>query len=630
MKFKSKKVLLCWILSGLIPLSVAQAAPNMNMPQLPQAGGMFDAGALNKHQIDYLKNKEMTDQKIKDLKNKQEYIQDDKMEENNNKNILPINSTPNANEVDSELQMTIEKYKTEGFYIKNIEVDESYILSNDEIKSVIEPLVGRVVQLQEIKDAIDKINMLYAEKNYITARAYLEDQVIEDGTIRISLLEGRIGEVKISGNKCTTKGYIMRRIEDMDMGNLLELRQLEQDVIQFNHVNEGIVINANLVPGEVVGTSDLEINVRENFPFHITLATDNAGRETIGQNRFGVIGQIDSLTGHRDKLTGGTYLSSSSVTPFIDYNIPLNKSGGRLGVSYSASNMDVTKGDYAMFDISGKSQLAQLYYSQPIIDKPWLNLTSISNVSYKTASTDIADFQIYKDKVITLGTGIMARKDSRRGIWYTNHNVSYSFPLDHSFYDPYFRYEGGIIRVHDFGKGIVGQFRALWQYSPEKYIPSLDQFQIGGVSTVRGYSEGGLIGRTGYLTSAEVIFPITPTEWKFKLRGKERIIYPRNLIKGAVFVDHGAVFPGGEDTTVDNFMASAGFGLRVNLPFDLTGKFYWGFPFLKSDYLAYTYMPRFHFEITASPDFDRLIDFKNKRMEQRVQRAPKSKKKEAL
>lgn len=627
MKSKSKKILLYCILSGMLPLGV-MAAPIA--PITPHTGGMFDAGALNKHQIDYLKNKEMTEQKIKDLEHKEEFIPETDTNNEQDKNMHPINSTSDNSTTDSQLQMTIEKYKNEGFYLKNIEVDESYILSNDEIKAIIEPLVGRVVQLQEIKDAIDKINTLYAEKNYITARAYLEDQVIDEGTIRISLLEGRVGYVKINGNKCTTNGYIMRRLDNMDMGNLLELRKLEQDVIQFNHVNEGIVINANLVPGEVVATSDLEISVRENFPFHVTLATDNAGRETIGQNRFGVIGQIDSLTGHRDKLTGGTYLSKSSVTPFIDYNIPLNKSGGRLGFSYSASNMDVTKGDYAMFDISGKSQSAQLYYSQPIIDKPWLNLTSISNVAYKTASTSIADYRIYRDKVITLGTGIMARKDSRRGIWYTNHNVSYSFPMDHSFYDPYFRYEGGIIRVHDFGKGIIGQFRGLWQYSPEKYIPSLDQFQIGGVSTVRGYSEGALIGRTGYLASAEVIFPITPTEWRFKLRGKERIIYPRNLIKGAVFVDHGAVFPGGEDVDFNYFLASAGFGFRVNLPFDLTGKFYWGFPFLDSDYLAYSYMPRFHFEITASPDFDRLIDFKNRRMEQRVQRAPKTKKKEAL
>ena len=627
MKFKSKKILLYCILLGMLPLSV-MAAPIA--PMAPQTGGMFDAGALNKHQIDYLKNKEMTEQKIKDLEHKHDYVPENDNSDEQDKNIQRVNSTPDKSGADSQLQMTIEKYKNEGFYLKNIEVAESYILSNDDIKAIIEPLVGRVVQLQEIKDAIDKINTLYAEKNYITARAFLEDQVIEDGTIRISLLEGRVGYVNINGNKCTTNGYIMRRLNNMEMGNLLELRKLEQDVIQFNHVNEGININANLVPGEVVGTSDLEINVRENFPFHITLATDNAGRETIGQNRFGLIGQIDSLTGHRDKLTGGSYWSKSSVTPFIDYNIPLNKSGGRLGFSYSASNMDITKGDYAMFDISGKSQSAQLYYSQPIIDKPWLNLTSISNVAYKTAGTSIADYRIYRDKVITVGTGVMARKDSRRGIWYTNHNVSYSFPMDHSFYDPYFRYEGGIIRIHDFGKGIIGQFRGLWQYSPEKYIPSLDQFQVGGVSTVRGYSEGALIGRTGYLASAEVIFPITPSEWKFKLRGKERIIYPRNLIKGAVFVDHGAVFSGGEDVTSNNFLASAGFGFRVNLPFDLMGKFYWGFPFLDSDYLAYTYMPRFHFEITASPDFDRLIDYKNRRMEQRVKRAPKSKKKEAL
>ncbi len=71
MKSKSKKILLYCILSGMLPLGV-MAAPIA--PITPHTGGMFDAGALNKHQIDYLKNKEMTEQKIKDLEHKEEFI----------------------------------------------------------------------------------------------------------------------------------------------------------------------------------------------------------------------------------------------------------------------------------------------------------------------------------------------------------------------------------------------------------------------------------------------------------------------------------------------------------------------------------------------------------------------------
>ncbi|OLA94626.1 MAG: hypothetical protein BHW64_02800 [Candidatus Melainabacteria bacterium LEY3_CP_29_8] len=166
MKYKSKKILLCWIISGIIPLS-AVSAPSA--PLTPQTGGMFDAGALNKHQIDYLKNKEMSEQKIKDFEQKQEEpSSNDDSSIEDNKNIHPINSSSDEQNTDSQLQMTIEKYKNEGFYLKNIEVDESYILSNDEIKAIIEPLVGRMIQLEEIKDAInDKLSYFKKKKTIL-------------------------------------------------------------------------------------------------------------------------------------------------------------------------------------------------------------------------------------------------------------------------------------------------------------------------------------------------------------------------------------------------------------------------------------------------------------------------------
>lgn len=59
--------------------------------------------------------------------------------------------------------------------------------------------------------------------------------------------------------------------------------------------------------------------------------------------------------------------------------------------------------------------------------------------------------------------------------------------------EKFFKYEGNIVRVHDFGSGFVGLFRAGTQLSPDK-MPAMEQFQVGGISSVRGFSEGLLIG----------------------------------------------------------------------------------------------------------------------------------------
>lgn len=608
-------LLMTSIISCGIPLTVLSA------PIQPVQGG-YDAGSINKYNIDFIKRQEQEKKKLEEFQKfqKQKNLEPDKKIDK----IQPIKDTKSIKNQDPAIKATIEKYKKEGVQINKVEIDESEIFTKEELEAVIKPLIGKKVSLKEIKKVVDTINDMYLAKNYVTARAYIAEQTIEDGSLKISLMEGRVGELRFDNNRWTRDSFMAKRLPSAKPGELLELRKLEQDIIEFNHVNEGININANLVPGKVVGTTDVEVSARESFPFHITFATDNAGRETIGMARFGTFLTADSLFGHRDQLTAGTYLSRSSVTPFVDYNIPFNKSGGRIGASFSTSNMDITRGYLRDYGVGGQSYATTLYVSQPIIDKPFLNLTNITSASYKTAKTSLRDFgNINSDRILSIGTGLMARHDTKRGIWYTNQNVSYAFSLENN-YDNYFKYEGGILRIHDFGHGIVGQLRTSWQYSPEEIIPSLDQFQIGGATTVRGYSEGALIGRTGYVVSGELIFPITPVETRYTFKDKEHILHLRDVIKGAVFVDHAGIFPykgiGGPGVTKDDFLTSVGFGFRVALPGDLTGKFYWGFPVTRNDTLAYEYMPRFHFEIMATPDFDGLLALKERRRAEKLRK----------
>ena len=90
------------------------------------------------------------------------------------------------------------------------------------------------------------------------------------------------------------------------------------------------------------------------------------------------------------------------------------------------------------------------------------------------------------------------------------------------------------------------------------------------------------------------------------------------FVKGAVFADFGGVFPqvdeyqygvgGGSGHQGSYFMASIGMGLRVQLPGDLTGRLYWGYPLINSTYFNQDRkVGRFHFELTMEPNFDALL-----------------------
>lgn len=577
------------------------AAPPSGMPQIPANTGSF--GTVNVHDMDMIKERQKFKKRqldFKELQKREKQTPEPEVTPEENKELtekMPV------------IRAQVEEFETKGVYIGKVEVSDSEILSAKEIENITNGLIEKNLFISDIQTAISAINRLYQEKGYVTARAYLPEQTIENGVLKIALIEGRIGNLDIHNNLWTRDGYIKGRVSQTS-GDVFDIASLEQDIVRFNRYNTGIQLNANLQAGEEEGTTDVLLEAKETSPFHVMFLWDNAGRTTIGKDRAGFMVANDSLLGYRDKFSAGTYLSRSSVTPFADYNIPINKYDGRIGGLFSSGKSKITDGPYKMFNIESRSYNYSLYYNQPLIRKPLFELSSTTSLNYKQATTSFDGYDLRTDKITSALAGLNARYDTKRGIWYLSQAASYAFPIFQPESD-YFKYEGNIVRLHDFGHGIVGQFRCMYQYIPQDVIPYVDQFQAGGLSTVRGYTEGVLIGKTGYIVSAELIFPIAPRT--IKISKEKRIPFIGTWVKGAFFIDQSGVYPfkgrgpGQEGITQNDYLTSIGPGLRFQLPGELTARFYWGFPLIDNSHEAISATGRFHFEICASPDFDMLV-----------------------
>ena len=163
--------------------------------------------------------------------------------------------------------------------------------------------------------------------------------------------------------------------------------------------------------------------------------------------------------------------------------------------------------------------------------------------------------------------------------------------------------------MHDFSHGFIGQLRSNYQIVPgDKRIPYLDQMQTGGLATVRGYSEGLMIGKIGYFVSGELMFPLLPREITSPRTG-EKIPFIGKYVKGAIFADTAGIFPTASEDAMQGsyFAASLGMGLRVQLPGDLSARLYWGYPLIRNYWEPYSKMGRFHFELTLAPNIDALL-----------------------
>ena len=153
--------------------------------------------------------------------------------------------------------------------------------------------------------------------------------------------------------------------------------------------------------------------------------------------------------------------------------------------------------------------------------------------------------------------------------------------------------------IHYLPKGIIATVRAGGQYSPHD-ISYIEQYQIGGISSVRGYSESLLLGASSYFVSMEMLFPIPflPEEIKVPFK-KENTFRLRDSIKVAAFFDNGAVFPHEGKTGTTNFLSSVGAGIRLAISKYLTARAYVGIPLMNCGVYDQA-SARLHFDITAS------------------------------
>ena len=574
---------------------------------------MQEQGGSQVHDMDmmrYDKNSRMRDMDYESYKNRRYGTEGQAV-----KNVAGPNSA---------LKASIDEMGSKGVYVNSIEVSPSEILTREEINSVIGQYVGKNIFMNDIQEAINGLNKLYAEKGFVTARAYLPEQTVSNGNIKIELIESKIGNISVQNNRYTTSGYILRRMPEKS-GELFDIVDLEKDVLDFNRYHDGVNLTANLKAGQQPGTTDIELIAQETFPLHIIGMMDNAGRRSTGPLRGGPAIVVDSLFHHRDQMSIGSYFSRGAISPFFDYSFPINKKDGRIGFSFSSTFARKIRTGEPILDQMGlrsNSYVYSLYYDQPLVRTRGFEFKTYAAMNYKRARTWFTNDQFSPikafapqledtDQVTSLDLGFNLRKDTKYGIWYFNQMASMAFPIFDS-ESSYFKYSGGLLRLHDFSHGFIGQLRGSYQIIPNnKHIPYIDLFQTGGLATVRGYSEGLLMGKNGYYVSGELMFPLLPRTINTK-KGPRNFI--GNYIKGAIFADTGGVFPvHAEDYYESYFLTSIGMGLRVQLPGDLSARLYWGYPLINNKYEHHRHMGRFHFELTVEPDLDRLLARREKK-----------------
>ena len=415
-------------------------------------------------------------------------------------------------------------------------------------------------------------------------------------------MEAKIGKVTVEGNRFNRKWFLKSQFSEKS-GDVLDLQKLEKDLKQFNRNARSIKLSAKLKPGEQYGTTDVVLNAKESFPYHFSVSWDSFGRETTGLLRGGLMVSTDSLFGFQDRFSFALNKSRSATTPFIDYNIPINRKGTRIGVSYMYGNNKISSGQYDEYDLGAKTHITSGYITHPLIDneKGALNLTSSVNLKFSDASISNYKYSSYKDYNIAVGLG--GHKNFKRSILYASLYSTNGIIEDrirgNSNYFTKLNAEG--YYIHYLPKGIIATLKVGGQYSPCD-MSYIEQYQIGGISTVRGYAESLLLAPSSYYASIEMLFPIPflPETIKIPFKKNNPYFRLRDSVKFATFFDHGAVFPYEGTTGSADFLMSTGAGIRIALSKYVTARVYVGIPLMNTRNYDQA-SARAHFDLIVSP-----------------------------
>jgi hemolysin activation/secretion protein len=457
--------------------------------------------------------------------------------------------------------------------VTRIETDRSEILSPEEIRGITSAYEGKGLSIRELFEMVEKINGLYREKRIITARAVLPPQKVEGGVVRIRLVEGHVGTVRVEGNSHTRESFVADRIS-LKRGEIVRLDLLENDLTYFNSTND-VKLKAELKPGGKTGETDLVLRAEEPRNYRASVLFDNAGRETVGRERVGVRLADLSLFGIRDPLVIGGYFAEGTLSGSVSYSLPLNRFGTRFSVNYDYNQIEVREGPFSQLDVGGDSYSTGFNLSHPLVVRPVFTLNLFSGYQYKLSSTDFGGVLGSRTKVGDLSYGFDLQLFDSSGLWYNRHTFTNGM-TDLGGDMNFFKYLVDLNRTQVLTRDVLAIVRATAQISDTKQLTSSEQFQLGGLASVRGYSEGLLSGDDGYFVGAEVNFPLpfTGSEiWGTSLREK---------VKGALFVDHGGAFPyKGSDGGANHrdYLTSGGFGLILNWSQYLTGRIDFGVPF---------------------------------------------------
>ncbi len=470
------------------------------------------------------------------------------------------------------------------FELKGIRVTGNTTVSSEELEALASEWIGKQVDLRDLKKIASKIKLFCRERRYIAAYVYISPQKVSGGIVEFVVVEGRIGQVAIEGNRWYSERVLKRAIH-LTENEVLSFPELQSSLSYLNEQPD-IKAKASLKPGSEKDTTDIVFNIKDKFPLHANTDVNNLGTGNTGITRWGVGLTHNNLLGQMDKLATRFQLGSGAWAIGTQYNVPVGPYRTQIGFSHSHSRVHLG-GDFEALNVRGKASTYGLEVLQPVKLVSFLKTTFNVGFDAKSIENRVLGTKAGRDELRILNTGVNIEQSDRWGRTYFPHTFHVGFAGFMGASDKFergatragtggqfFIYRGSLIRYQRLPAGMMLTSRGNWQLTPDRLAPS-EQLRLGGAFSVRGYSEGDYLADYGAFITNELSVPsyFFPEDWKLPYSSMSL----RQQIQAIGFFDFGggALRKPLNGETDSKTLAGLGGGLKVHLFDHVYSRFQW-------------------------------------------------------
>jgi hemolysin activation/secretion protein len=479
-------------------------------------------------------------------------------------------------------------------FVTRFQFEGNKIISTPELSQLLESYQNRELSAEQLQEAKNLITQHYINHKFINSGAIIPDQQVTDGVITIKIIEGKLSEVEVSGNKRVRTPYIQKRLEDPPGVPLnLDILQERLQILQQNPLFERI--NAELGPGLSLGEGILRIDVEESRPYHLQFNFNNYRSPSVGAYRGEIVGWHHNVTGWGDTFYAryGYGFQNGLKDYNFRYNLPINRYDTAITLYTEHSDAKVVEAPFDQIDIESEADTYALSLTQPLFKKPNKSFELGLKLEKRQSETSLLDqpfsfpeggkegqsklsvIRFSQDWLDRSRTEVIAARSSLNfGIDAFNSTVDNSPDSQFFSWLGQFQYVRRLDSLHN---PLLQASQIIFRIDLQKAnqgLLSLEKFSVGGATTVRGYRENQMTRDNGLISSLEWRLPLPFLQWRWSKFSKN----PEDGIPQlATFFDYGRAWNESSEIPDDpKDIYSIGLGLRWSPNQHINTEIYWG------------------------------------------------------